>query len=217
MPIRFDASRLPAIHHRHERGDMPMYAHFRIFVRLPVLCILAVSIAGCEGRSSEETGKTVGAVGGAAGGYVLGAKYGQLGQSIGTVGGALLGGYIGQQFGAYLDEGSRQEMNKAAQATLKTGKVQTWASPDGKTTGNTRLVANPAGIPKGCDTVRMKAVLDNGDEKEEDVTLCPDGKEYRIADQTAGESPSITDTIGDYADTAKEKAGEMLDAVTGAF
>ena len=197
-----------------------MLATYGMVVRLSVLIPLMAMTAGCDSlknKSSEEIGKSGGAVAGAVGGNLLGQKFGKVGETVGTVGGLVIGQYIGQQFGTYLDEGSRQEMNKAAQATLKTGKVQTWSSPDGKTKGSTKVVANPVGTPKECDTVRMTAVQDDGSEREEDVTLCPDGDQYEIADQQTGTTPTVGATIDGYVDTAKEKAGAVFERITDAF
>lgn len=84
--------------------------------------------------------ETLGGIGGAVLGGLLGAQVGKgEGQLWATGAGVLLGAVLGSQVGRTLDMQDRAMMNRTTQASLEhtqTGTVSTWANPDSGHTGS---------------------------------------------------------------------------------
>ena len=84
-------------------------------------------LAGCQ---SAGTGETLGTLGGAAAGGVLGAQFGSgSGQLAATAAGTLLGAFAGNQLGAEFDQQDYYQSNNAGQQAFSSGQTQTWNSP----------------------------------------------------------------------------------------
>ena len=102
---------------------------------LAVAAAIALFAAGCE-NSGYGTKQTLGALGGAAAGGLLGAQFGSgSGQLAATGAGVLIGALIGSEIGRTMDEVDRAKANQAVvQAhTAQIGESIAWNNPD---TGN---------------------------------------------------------------------------------
>lgn len=70
------------------------------WVAIAATSVMAVSLVGCSDVNNE----TVGTVGGAIAGGVIGSQFGHgSGQVAATIGGALVGGFVGNQIGQSMD------------------------------------------------------------------------------------------------------------------
>ncbi len=102
---------------------------------LVVAVLIAFTTAACQdGRYG--TKQTIGALGGAAAGGLLGAQVGKgKGQLAATAAGALLGALIGSEIGRSMDEVDRMRAEQAYSqaATAPVGQTIAWDNPD---TGN---------------------------------------------------------------------------------
>ena len=99
--------------------------------RLVVVIGLAAFAAGCS-QQGYGTKQTVGGLGGAALGGLLGAQFGSgTGQLATTAAGALLGGLVGSEVGRSLDDNDRRRAEEASfrahQAPV--GETVTWSNP----------------------------------------------------------------------------------------
>jgi osmotically inducible lipoprotein OsmB len=65
--------------------------------------VLAAGLAGCESMDKKPSGETVGTVGGAVAGGVIGSAA-TGGSTVGTIGGAIIGGAVGNEVGENYDE-----------------------------------------------------------------------------------------------------------------
>ena len=84
-------------------------------------------LAGCQ---SAGTGETLGTLGGAAAGGVIGAQFGSgSGQLAATAAGTLLGAFAGNQLGAQFDQPDYYASNSAGQQAFNSGQPTTWTSP----------------------------------------------------------------------------------------
>jgi surface antigen len=193
--------------------------------RVAIACLSL--IGGCDTIESSDK-ETIGATAGAAACGVIGTQFGTSlptwAQPMVVAGGAVACGYVGKQIGAYLDEQDRQSMNEAAQQALKTGKVQSWSSPDGKVKGSAQIVRNavPTDKESNCKTIRQTVTLANGSKKQEDLLTCkgPDGRwaiQQDAAVAGAGPAPESGSTAGGALDWAKDKAGTLSDAISNAL
>ena len=101
--------------------------------------ILAVFLAlGACGGSGMSTGETVGTLGGAAAGGLLGAQFGKgEGRLLATVAGTLAGGYLGNRLGAHFSAVDRQEAAAAERSAVTSGEATRWSNPE---TGNSGAV-----------------------------------------------------------------------------
>lgn len=95
-------------------------------------------LTGCQtGKGPKET---IGAVGGAVLGGLLGSKIGGgSGQLIATGAGAVLGGLLGSSVGKSLDDTDRLMAERTTQASLehvRTGETSTWSNPDSGASGS---------------------------------------------------------------------------------
>lgn len=92
--------------------------------------------AGCTGPDQPGTKQTVGTLGGAALGGLLGAQFGSgSGQLAATAAGTLLGALVGSEIGRSMDQVDRLRMDQANRRaqTAPLGTGITWNNPD---TGN---------------------------------------------------------------------------------
>ena len=102
--------------------------------------VVALSLVGCTQQGGPGTKQTVGALGGAALGGLLGAQFGSgTGQLAATAAGVVLGGLIGSEIGRSMDEVDRMRMNQANQQAQSAplGQPIAWNNPD---TGNSGQV-----------------------------------------------------------------------------
>jgi surface antigen len=98
-----------------------------------LILFAALGLGACEG-SNVGTKQTVGTVGGAVLGGLLGSQIGGgSGQLWATGAGAVLGALAGSEIGKSLDRADRAYMAQTTQATLehtRAGETSTWANPD---------------------------------------------------------------------------------------
>lgn len=94
----------------------------------------ALGLAGCAEHERPGTKETVGGLGGAALGGLLGAQVGDgTGQLAATAAGAVLGGLVGSSVGRSLDEVDRMKAARTTQQALetnRTGQSASWTNPD---------------------------------------------------------------------------------------
>ena len=102
-------------------------------LRISVVTVLALAIAGCagDGRGQKETGGSlIGAGLGALAGSRIGGGLGKFAAiSVGTLAGA----YIGSEVGKSLDRADKLAMQRSTQGALednRTGVASTWRNPD---------------------------------------------------------------------------------------
>lgn len=103
--------------------------------------VLAVSLSACAGFDPQSRPKeTVGILGGAAGGALVGSQIGGgRGQLAATAAGALLGAWIGGQIGASLDRADQMHAERATFSALEhnpVGRPTRWENPDSGRYGN---------------------------------------------------------------------------------
>ena len=102
--------------------------------------VVALSVAGCAQQGGPGTKQTVGALGGAALGGLLGAQFGSgTGQLAATAAGVVLGGLIGSEIGRSMDEVDRMRMDQANRQAQSApiGQSIAWNNPN---TGNSGQV-----------------------------------------------------------------------------
>jgi surface antigen len=98
---------------------------------------LALGLAACQenGAGLETplggTSATVGTLGGAAGGGLIGSKFGGgSGSTIATIAGTLAGGYLGHQLGESLDQADQVQAATAERQALGSNSPTSWTDPD---------------------------------------------------------------------------------------
>ena len=92
------------------------------------MIVAAVLVAGCQ---TGGTGQTVGTVGGAVAGGLVGAQFGGgSGQLVATGVGTLLGAWAGSQLGAQFDQQDHYSSGAAGQQAFANGQTQTWSGPN---------------------------------------------------------------------------------------
>ena len=102
-------------------------AGIRLRAIAPVM-LAAVLLAGCQGAG---TGETVGTVGGAVAGGLVGAQFGGgSGQLVATGVGTLLGAWAGNQLGQQFDRQDHHRSGVAGQQAFASGETQTWSGPN---------------------------------------------------------------------------------------
>ena len=107
------------------------------FKTVAAATLIALFAAACSSSPYGEK-QTVGAVGGAAIGGLLGSQFGDgTGQLVATGAGVLIGGLIGSEVGRTMDEQDRMQANQAVtqahQAPL--GETIVWNNPDSGNSG----------------------------------------------------------------------------------
>jgi surface antigen len=112
----------------------------RLVTTAAVILAVALVAAGCTKDGKYGTKETIGALGGAAAGGLLGAQVGSgTGQLAATAAGVLLGALIGSEIGRSMDDvdqmKAEQAYDQAASAPI--GERITWSNPE---TGNSGAV-----------------------------------------------------------------------------
>lgn len=106
-------------------------------IRKSVIAVFAASIllTACQ-TDSWGGGETVGTLGGAAGGGLIGSAITR-GSPAGTLAGVLLGGFVGNQLGGMVDDNDRRRMATAEQRayTAPVGQQITWNNPQNGNSG----------------------------------------------------------------------------------
>jgi surface antigen len=102
-------------------------------MRITTLAVAAVLLVGCAQQQNAPK-QTIGTLGGAAAGGLLGAQFGSgTGQLVGVALGALGGAFLGSEIGKTMDTVDRNEAAKTQQQALeynRTGQASTWSNPD---------------------------------------------------------------------------------------
>ncbi|HYD31428.1 MAG TPA: RT0821/Lpp0805 family surface protein [Azospirillaceae bacterium] len=99
--------------------------------------LMALSLGACQ---TQSTGETIGTLGGAAGGALLGSQVGQGGGRIAaTAIGTLAGAWAGRELARRMGAGDQQRVTSAEQTAVEQGETITWNNPE---TGN-RGTVNP--------------------------------------------------------------------------
>lgn len=92
------------------------------------MVVAAALMAGCQNTG---TGETVGTVGGAVAGGLVGAQFGSgSGQLVATGVGTLLGAFAGNQLGRQFDQQDHYNSGVAGQQAFASGETQTWSGPN---------------------------------------------------------------------------------------
>ena len=103
-----------------------------------LVVLVALALIGCTNEGG--TKQTIGTLGGAAGGALLGSQIGGgKGKLAAVAVGALLGAYAGSEIGKSLDRADRLYAERNAQTTLEaapTGQTSTWRNPDSGHSGS---------------------------------------------------------------------------------
>ncbi|MEE8270999.1 MAG: RT0821/Lpp0805 family surface protein [Alphaproteobacteria bacterium] len=103
----------------------------KVKVIIPAL-VAAFALTACTGDAGQK--QTIGALGGAIAGGVIGSQFGGgSGQLIMTGIGTLLGAWAGSEIGASLDRADQAYAAQAAQTSFEnspTGQATTWRNPD---------------------------------------------------------------------------------------
>lgn len=131
--------------------------------------------------AQQGTKQTVGGLGGAVLGGLLGSQVGGgSGRLWATGAGVLLGAIVGSEIGRGLDEVDKQQMAQTTEASLehtKTGATSTWSNPDSGNSGSvTPTKTYQASSGEYCREYRQTVDV-GGEEQEAYGTACrqPDG------------------------------------------
>lgn len=107
----------------------------RVLAMVTALAVGGMAVAGCQTQGNTfnpggwGTGQTVGTVGGAAAGGLLGSQIGSgSGQLAATAIGTLLGAFVGNQLGSTFDQNDVNAANAAGNQAFNTGQPTTWQS-----------------------------------------------------------------------------------------
>jgi surface antigen len=108
-------------------------------LRKHVLAVLTASLllAACQ-TDNWGGGETLGTLGGAAGGGLIGSQIGHgSGNAAATLAGVLLGGFVGNQLGGAVDDADKKRANAAEQRayTAPIGQQITWNNPQNGNNG----------------------------------------------------------------------------------
>lgn len=141
------------------------------------LC-LSLGLAACESAGTKET---IGTIGGAAAGGLVGSQIGGgSGQLAATAIGVLLGAFIGNEVGKSLDKADQAYATNTAGNALESntsGQTSTWSNPDSGNSGTitpTQTSYSESGEP--CREYQQTVVI-GGEMQEAYGTACrnPDG------------------------------------------
>lgn len=106
--------------------------------RIAIVSVVAVGLA-LAGCANQGTKQTVGGVGGAVLGGLLGSQVGGgSGRLWATGAGAVIGALVGSEIGRSLDDNDRRNMEATTQASLEhtqSGSTSTWTNPDSGNSG----------------------------------------------------------------------------------
>ncbi len=142
--------------------------------------LIALMTAACAQNGQYGTKQTVGALGGAAAGGLLGAQFGSgSGQLAATAAGALIGALVGSEIGRSMDEVDRMKAEQAygQAAAAPIGQTIAWDNPN---TGNSgTVVATREGTKNTGEYCRefQQTVVIGGQQEDAYGVACrqPDG------------------------------------------
>ncbi len=109
-------------------------------LRKSVVALLsaAVLLAGCQQAQNWGGGESLGTLGGAAAGGLIGSQIGHgSGNAAATLTGVLLGGFLGNRMGSMVDEGDRAAATRAEHRAYSApiGQQITWNNPNNGNSG----------------------------------------------------------------------------------
>lgn len=107
--------------------------------------VLVLGLGACQGGNLQTplggTGATVGTLGGAAAGGLLGSQFGGgSGSTLATVGGTLIGGFLGHELGQRLDQPEQTRAAQAERQALATNAPTSWSDPKRNVSGQVQPV-----------------------------------------------------------------------------
>ncbi len=147
-------------------------------VKLALVSVVAIGLGACADQGPKQT---IGTLGGAALGGLVGSQIGSgTGQMAAVGAGVLLGGLIGSEIGRSLDRADREMMYRTTQRALETqpsGASSTWRNPDSGHSGVvTPQPAYQDSSGRYCREYRQSVTI-GGDRQEAYGTACrqPDG------------------------------------------
>jgi len=151
-------------------------------IRKPVIAALAASLlllCACDPQNWG-SGETVGTLGGAAAGGLIGSQIGHgSGNAAATLAGVLLGGFVGNQLGGAVDDADRKRASQAEQRayTAPIGQQITWNNPQNGNNGTITPVKDGY-APNGAYCREFQQTITvGGQQKQGYGTACqqPDG------------------------------------------
>lgn len=150
-------------------------------IRVTTLAVAALLMVGCAQQQNAPK-QTIGTLGGAAAGGLLGAQFGSgTGRLVGVALGALGGALLGSEIGKTMDTVDRQEAAKTQQQALeynRTGQASTWSNPDTGAQGTvTPIRTYQTTTGQNCREYRHDVMV--GDKREQVI-----GQACRQADGT---------------------------------
>jgi surface antigen len=114
----------------------------------PILVAVLLALGACE-SSGMSTGETVGTLGGAAAGGLLGSQIGKgQGRLLAAVAGTLAGGYLGNRLGAHFSAADRTQAATAERSAVTSGEPTSWSNSDSGNSGRvtpSRSFTDPSG------------------------------------------------------------------------
>lgn len=104
---------------------------------------VAAPLAACQGSDFNSplggTNATIGTLGGAAAGGLIGSQFGGgAGAALFTLGGTLAGGWLGNQIGTRFDQNSKAKEAQAEHQAVATNQPASWTNPDYHTSGHVK-------------------------------------------------------------------------------
>ena len=127
--------------------------------------VVALSLVACQGAGTKQT---VGTLGGAAAGGLVGSQIGSgKGRVAAILAGVIIGGLIGNQIGKALDDQDREYARQASQRSLSyapTGSTSAWRNPQSGNGGNFRPTtgAYPGSDGRPCRNFEHEITLQDG-------------------------------------------------------
>jgi surface antigen len=150
-------------------------------IRKPAIALLSATLLLCAcDPQNWGSGETVGTLGGAAAGGLIGSQIGHgSGNAAATLAGVLLGGFAGNQLGGMVDDSDRKRANAAEQRayTAPVGQQITWNNPQNGNSGTITPVKDGyAANGSYCREFQQNIVV-GGQQKQAYGTACqqPDG------------------------------------------
>lgn len=142
--------------------------------------VVALSLVACQGSGPKQT---VGTLGGAAAGGLIGSQIGSgKGRVAAIIAGVIIGGLIGNQVGRALDDQDRAYAQQASQRSLSyapTGSTSAWRNPQSGNSGNFRPTTGAYVGSQGrtCRDFEHEITLRNGQREIIRGSACqnPDG------------------------------------------
>jgi surface antigen len=130
------------------------------------------------------TGETVGTLGGAAAGGLLGAQFGKgEGRLLAAVAGTLVGGYLGNRLGAHFSAADRQEAAAAERSAVASGQPTGWSNPESGNSGRvtpTRTYNDTAG--RTCREFEHTVLVDGRPESGRGIACRNANGEWELAE-----------------------------------